>query len=121
MCGEGLTLEALNPKGNRGYNETMDTLKKVLKDKINGLKYLDLVGQRPSGMTRLQEWFRQNGIKEVLEDEPWDENRHIRIKHPVAWTLASWHGGPRTVTSQNHMLLVPRDLALKIETLGFMP
>lgn len=99
----------------------MDALKKALKDKINGLTYRDLVDRRSSGMTTLQEWFRKNGIKEVLEDEPWNHDRHIRIKHPVAWTLASWHDGLRTARSQNHMLLVPRELALKIETLGFMP
>jgi len=99
----------------------MDALKKALKGKINDLTYQDLVGRRPSGMTRLQEWFRQNGIKEVLEDEPWDDGRHIRISHPVAWTLSSWHGGPRTVRNQSYMLLVPKELALKIETLGFMP
>lgn len=99
----------------------MDTLNKVLKDKINGLEYQDLVGKRPSGMTKLQEWFRQNGIKEVLEDETWDEIRHIRIKHPVSWTLESSNGTSRAWMIQNHVLLIPRELALKIETLGFVP
>ena len=94
----------------------MDTLNKALRAKINTLTYEDLVGRSPGGMTKLQEWFRKHGMKEVTEKDPWDEETHIRLDHPVPWALEH-----RTMSRQKRLLLVPRDLALKIETLGFIP
>lgn len=94
----------------------MDTLNKALRARINDLTYQDLVGRRPSGMTKLQEWFRKHGMKEVAENDPWDEKTHVRLDHPVPWTLEH-----RTMARQTRLLLVPKELALKIETLGFVP
>lgn len=94
----------------------MDTLNKALKTKINTLTYEDLVGRNPGGMTKLQEWFREHSMKEVDENDPWDQETHVRLDHPVPWTLEY-----KTTVRQTRLLLVPRDLALKIETLGFVP
>lgn len=86
-------------------------LEGILRDRISKFSYKEMVAERPSGMTIFQEWLRFHNIKEEKEDK----ELHISVKHPAAWTKN------RAFAEKPDMLLIPVELALKIETLGYIP
>ena len=87
-------------------------LKYALEKRISRFSYEDMTKVRPSGMTRMQEWLRTQGIKEDTDSR----KGHVAIPHPAAWTKV--RGGSRYT---QHVLLVPTELAIKIATLGHIP
>jgi hypothetical protein len=86
-------------------------LQGILRDRISRFSYGELTRKRPSGMTRLQEWLRSQGIQEEMDDR----EGFVTVKHPAAWTRM------KNFTEKPHLLLVPQELAIKIETLGYIP
>lgn len=85
-------------------------LEGILQDRIGKFSYKDMVVKRPSGMTAFQEWLRSHNIKEAKEDK----GKYISVKHPAGWTKN------RDLAEKPDILLVPVELALKIETLGYI-
>jgi hypothetical protein len=88
------------------------TLHDILKKKLAGFSYEELTRVRPSGMTRMQEWLRTQGIREERETK----EGYVSIPHPAAWTK-----GEASYGKSIHLLLVPTELAIKITTLGHIP
>jgi hypothetical protein len=88
------------------------TLQKILRNRLAGFSYEDLTKVRPSGMTRMQEWLRTQGIREERETR----EGYVSIPHPAAWTKWEVSCGKSI-----HLLLVPTELAVKITTLGHIP
>lgn len=94
----------------------MKRLQKALDDKMRwGFNYEELTNRRRSGMTDAQRWLRKLGIKE-LDGEPTKEQRDrwAVVDHPAPWTVAKRMG-------TKVYLLVPKELAVKVETLGCLP
>jgi hypothetical protein len=87
------------------------TLQKILRDRLAGFSYKDLTKVRPSGMTRMQEWLRTQGIREDTDSR----DGYVAIPHPAAWTRRE------SFDDDRHLLLVPTELAVKITTLGHIP
>lgn len=87
------------------------SLQGILRDRISRFSYEDLTRKRPSGMTRMQEWLRSQGIREEMDDG----EGFVTVEHPAAWT------SDRGIGTRRHLLLVPQELAIKIKTLGYIP
>lgn len=96
--------------------ESHEKLHKIISEKISDMPYKDKVNKLRSGMTRLQEYFRKHGIKEHKDNEIYDQKKYIATEHPLPWICEGYYGGATT-----YSLLVPKELALKILTLGFLP
>lgn len=92
-------------------NYQTSRLEGILRDRIGRFSYKEMVVKRPSGMTVFQEWLRSHDIKEEKEDK----GKYISVKHPAAWTKN------RELAEKPDILLIPVELALKIETLGYIP
>lgn len=83
-------------------------LENILRERVGDFSYDDLTKRRRSGMTRFQEWLRSHGIREGRDDR----EGYVTLAHPAAWAR---HEAPP------QLLLVPQELAIKIETLGHIP
>lgn len=91
-----------------------EKLLKIVKDKIDRMSYEDKREKTRSGMTKLQEYLRQHGIKEHRNSEPYDHEKYMATNHPAAWACDGFY-------QTTYSLLFPNELALKILTLGTMP
>jgi hypothetical protein len=94
--------------------EKHEKLYKIIKKKADATPYKDKTNKTRSGMTRFQEYLRKNGIKEHRDDEPYDQKKYLATDHPAAWACDFYYECPAS-------LLVPKELAIKILTLGTMP
>jgi hypothetical protein len=89
----------------------------ILKKRLVNFSYEDLIRVRPSGMTRMQEWLRTQGIKEDIKGNTDSREGYVAIPHPFYWTNKV---GDVSRYVQ-YVLLVPEELAVKITTLGHIP
>lgn len=94
--------------------EKHERLHKIIKDRIDRMDYDDKKVKTRSGMTRFQEYLRKNGIKEHKDNEPYNQEKYLATDHPAAWACDFYYECPAS-------LLVPKELAIKILTLGTMP
>lgn len=94
--------------------EKHEKLYEIIKKKADATPYKDKANKTRSGMTRFQEYLRQHGIREHKDNEPYDQKKYLAIDHPAAWACEFYY-------QCSVSLLVPKELALKILTLGTMP
>lgn len=85
----------------------------IIRKRVQDMPYKDMREKTRSGMTRFQEYLKRNGIKEHADNAPYDKEKYLATDHPAAWACEGYRG---TIS-----LLVPKELAIKILTLGTMP
>lgn len=91
-----------------------ERLLKIFKARIDKMSYEDMKGRTRSGMTKFQEYIRKQGIKERRDDQPYEKEKYVAIPHPAAWACDHYY-------VPKYSLLFPKELALKILALGFLP
>lgn len=94
--------------------EKHEKLYKIIKKKADATPYKDKANKTRSGMTRFQEYLRKNGIKEHKDNEPYDQEKYLATHHPAPRACEFYY-------QCSVSLLVPKELAIKILTLGTMP
>lgn len=94
--------------------EKHERLYDIIRKRQQDMQYSDMREKTRSGMTKFQEYLRRNGIKEHKDNEPYDQEKYLAIDHPAAWSC-EFH------CQFSVSLLVPKELAIKILTLGTMP
>lgn len=96
--------------------ENHEKLHKIVSDNLNRMDYKDKANKTRSGMTKLQEYFKRNGIREHRDDEAYDKKKYVATQHPLPWTCEGYYGRNTT-----YSLLFPKELAIRILTLETMP